>query len=152
MKLGYVITSKDTNGNRMYVWLVKWIPTKHYQVLILRPGIDDGWCTAFDHANINECKRLIKEVYAPNATKKPEPFHLWEPEPIEQEPREELKEEAKPMKERIFELPCLDSHKSFYGKAWVKECANGERLLQSYNTIVCKIDVQGHFVRLWGRV
>lgn len=51
--------------------------------------------------------------------------------------------------ERIFELPCFDSRKSFYRKAWVKECANGEKLLQSYKTIVCKIDANGRFIRLW---
>ena len=50
--------------------------------------------------------------------------------------------------ERIFQLSPNDSHKSFYGKAWVKECTNGEKLLQSYNTIVCMIDAQGHFKRL----
>lgn len=31
--------------------------------------------------------------------------------------------------ERIFQLSPNDSHKSFYGKAWVKECTNGEKLL-----------------------
>lgn len=58
-------------------------------------------------------------------------------------------EEEIPTKERIFQLSPNDSHKSFYGKAWVKECSNGEKLLQSYNTVVCMIDAQGHFKRLW---
>lgn len=51
--------------------------------------------------------------------------------------------------ERIFELPCYDSRKSFYRKAWVKECSNGEKLLQSYETIVCKIDTNNNVIRLW---
>ena len=33
------------------------------------------------------------------------------------------------MFKKIYELPCLDGHKSFYGKACVKECMNGEKLL-----------------------
>ena len=53
------------------------------------------------------------------------------------------------MDEKIYELPCLDGHKSFHGKARVKECTNGEKLLQSYDTIVCKLDAAGNFVRLW---
>lgn len=53
------------------------------------------------------------------------------------------------MNQRIFELPCLDSRKSFYGKAHVIERNNGEKLLQSYETIVCKIDCQGNVIRLW---
>lgn len=53
------------------------------------------------------------------------------------------------MFKKIYELPCLDGHKSFYGKARVMECTNGEKLLQSYNTIVCKLDADGNFVRLW---
>lgn len=53
------------------------------------------------------------------------------------------------MKEKIFDLPCFDQCKSFYGKAQVIEQANGEKLLRSYETIVCKIDKNGNFVRLW---
>lgn len=62
---------------------------------------------------------------------------------------EEVKQEEPKQEERIFQLSPNDSHKSFYGKAWVKECANDEKLLQSYNTIVCMIDAQGNFKRLW---
>lgn len=40
------------------------------------------------------------------------------------------------MKEKIFDLPCFDRRKSFYGKAQVIEQANGEKLLRSYETIV----------------
>ena len=53
------------------------------------------------------------------------------------------------MYKKIYELACMDVHKSFHSKARVKECANGEKLLQSYDTIVCKLDVGGNFVRLW---
>jgi hypothetical protein len=49
---------------------------------------------------------------------------------------------------RTFELPCYDNRKSFYGKARVIE-NDGETLLQSYDTIVCKIDRAGNFKRLW---
>lgn len=48
-----------------------------------------------------------------------------------------------------FELPCLDWRKSFYGKARVIVSDDGARTLQSYNTAVCKLDANGHFVRLW---
>ena len=50
--------------------------------------------------------------------------------------------------ECFYELPCHDSRKSFYGKALVIH-ADGGTFLQSYNTIVCKIDKNGNFVRLW---
>ena len=49
---------------------------------------------------------------------------------------------------RIFELPCLDSRKSFYGKAHVIEHDNGVIQLQSYNTIVAEI-VNGVFRKVW---
>ena len=52
--------------------------------------------------------------------------------------------------ERVFDLPCFDNRKSFYGKAKVIEKDNGEKVLQSYNTEVCKIGSNGEFVRLWG--
>lgn len=49
-----------------------------------------------------------------------------------------------------YELsPVADSRKSYYGKAIVVEW-NGERILVSYETPVCKIDRAGRFVRLWG--
>ena len=41
-----------------------------------------------------------------------------------------------------------DRAKSSYGKAKVIE-KDGETLLQSYDTIVCKIDKNGEFVRMW---
>lgn len=40
--------------------------------------------------------------------------------------------------------------KSFCGKAIVIENESGEKILQSYNTEVCKITSEGEFVRLWG--
>ena len=51
---------------------------------------------------------------------------------------------------KIYDLPCLDRRKSFYGKARIKETENGEKVLQSYNTEVCKINASGQFVRMWG--
>lgn len=50
---------------------------------------------------------------------------------------------------KIFELPCLDTHKSFYGKARVIEHDNGTKQLQSYETIVCEINCAGEFIMLW---
>ncbi len=41
-----------------------------------------------------------------------------------------------------------NGRKSFYGKARVIE-KDGEKLLKSYDTIVCKIDKNGNFVRCW---
>ena len=49
----------------------------------------------------------------------------------------------------IWELPCYDSRKSFYGKAHVLEDENGNAYLQSYDTIVCYIDPSGYLHRLW---
>ncbi len=69
-------------------------------------------------------------------------YYLCNTEPTNEE------EEHETMNERRFELPCADSRKSFYGKAHVIE-KNGEKLLESYNTIVCKIDNDGDFVRMW---
>ena len=51
------------------------------------------------------------------------------------------------MSERIFTLTPKD-RKSFYGNMKVIE-RNGDKLLQSYNTIVCKIDACGNFKRPW---
>lgn len=34
---------------------------------------------------------------------------------------------------KVFDLPCFDRCKSFYGKAKVKELDNGEKVLQSYS-------------------
>lgn len=50
---------------------------------------------------------------------------------------------------KIYELCPVDNRKSFYGKAKVIEKDNGEKVLQSYNTEVCKITKSGKFVRLW---
>lgn len=49
----------------------------------------------------------------------------------------------------IYELGCRDCRKSFYGKAHVIE-EGGEKKLLSYETIVCKIDKNGNFVKTWG--
>lgn len=51
------------------------------------------------------------------------------------------------MSEHIFTLTPRD-RKSFYGKMKVIE-RDSEKLLQSYGTIVCKLDSCGNFKRLW---
>lgn len=51
---------------------------------------------------------------------------------------------------KIYDLPPIgDVRKSFYGKAQVFEYKNGDKVLKSYNTFVCKIDKNGTFYRLW---
>lgn len=50
---------------------------------------------------------------------------------------------------RIFELPCFDGRKSFYGKAHVIERDDGTRQLQSYSTIVAEISAAGVFRKTW---
>ena len=50
---------------------------------------------------------------------------------------------------KIYELKPTDNRKSFYGKAIIIEKDNGEKILQSYETEVCKIKSNGEFVRLW---
>lgn len=49
---------------------------------------------------------------------------------------------------RIFDLPCMDTRKSFYGKAQCIEHDAGTKHLKSYNTIVCEIK-NGVFNMLW---
>lgn len=49
----------------------------------------------------------------------------------------------------VFELPCLDNRKSFYGKAHIIETLHGVYLC-SYDTIVCGYDrYTGDFYRYW---
>lgn len=51
-----------------------------------------------------------------------------------------------------YDLPCYDTHKSFYGKAHVLEDEN-KRFLQSYDTVVCSLEYTEkgvYFVQLWG--
>lgn len=51
---------------------------------------------------------------------------------------------------KIYDLPVMQGReKSFYGKACIIEKDNGEKVLQSYKTEVCKITSGGLFVRLW---
>lgn len=52
---------------------------------------------------------------------------------------------------KIFDLPVCgsDKAKSFYEKAKVIETDNGEKVLQSYNTFVCRITADVRFVRMW---
>lgn len=42
-----------------------------------------------------------------------------------------------------------DRAESFYNKATIIEYDNGEIILQSYSTEVCKITKNGDFVRMW---
>jgi len=49
----------------------------------------------------------------------------------------------------VTKLVPKDSHKSFYGKALVKQMSNGTSVLQSYDTDVCKRDAKGNIIRLW---
>lgn len=49
----------------------------------------------------------------------------------------------------IWELPCYDNRKSFYGKAHVLEDDRGNAYLKSYDTIVCYIDPAGCVHRTW---
>lgn len=44
---------------------------------------------------------------------------------------------------------CSRRQKSFYGKAHIITLSNGDKYLQSYETIVAKIDSKGEFTRLW---
>lgn len=48
----------------------------------------------------------------------------------------------------VFDLPCMDNHKSFYGKAQVIETTAG-RYLKSYQTIVLFWSYGGTLVKLW---
>jgi hypothetical protein len=51
---------------------------------------------------------------------------------------------------RTYNIPCLDSHKSFYGKAKAIETET-HIFCQSYGTIVGYINRQtNRFVRTWG--
>ena len=53
---------------------------------------------------------------------------------------------------KIYDLPVMghERAKSFYGKAKIIETDNGEKVLQSYNTFVCRITAAGRFGRMWG--
>lgn len=51
---------------------------------------------------------------------------------------------------KILELiPLHSTRQSFYGKAKVLLHDNGTIQLQSYNTIVCEIDIYNNFNMLW---
>ena len=50
---------------------------------------------------------------------------------------------------RSFELEPIDNRKSFYHKCRVLEREDGSKVLQSYNTYVCKIDPDGTFHKTW---
>lgn len=48
----------------------------------------------------------------------------------------------------IYEIQPHNGRKSFYGKARVEEL-NSVKTLISYQTKVCRIDENGHFIKLW---
>ena len=52
---------------------------------------------------------------------------------------------------KIYDLPVCGSDRaqSFYGKAKIIE-NNGEMILLSYDTQVCRVNASGEFVRMWG--
>lgn len=52
------------------------------------------------------------------------------------------------MRTYTAELKPHNSQKSYYGKAkyWGE---NGETFLRSYETVVCKLDTEGKFVKMW---
>ena len=50
---------------------------------------------------------------------------------------------------KIFDLPCGDSRKSFYGKAQCIEQPDGTILLKSYSTIVYQINPDGTHRSTW---
>lgn len=51
---------------------------------------------------------------------------------------------------QVYELSArYDRRKSFYGKAHVIELDDGTKQLQSYNTIVCQVDSNGNYKKLW---
>ena len=51
---------------------------------------------------------------------------------------------------KAFKLePSYTNQKSFYGKAIVIKDDNGNKYLQSYDTVVCAIDKKGDFHRFW---
>lgn len=50
---------------------------------------------------------------------------------------------------KIYELMPTNGRKSFYGKAIIKQFADGSEVLQSYTTDVLKKTAEGVFIRLW---
>lgn len=50
---------------------------------------------------------------------------------------------------KIYELMTTNGRKSFYGKAIIKQFADGSEVLQSYQTDVLKKTAEGVFIRLW---
>lgn len=53
------------------------------------------------------------------------------------------------MIKEFYELtPRFDSAKSFYNKAQILTDENGNQILQSYDTMICKIDSNGNFEML----
>jgi len=59
------------------------------------------------------------------------------------------RKEIKMTELRMVELSPVNSRASFYGKAHMYWNDEGERVLRSYNTDVCKVDNFGKFIKLW---
>lgn len=68
MKLGEM--REATNNVEMWggkiekVWLIKYMPTKHYQLsgLVRLPnGNANGWCTLFDSESLKACREAAKQ-------------------------------------------------------------------------------------------
>lgn len=66
MKLGEI--KVVGNGIKMWggkieqIWLTKWLPTMHYQLLglvRLPNGRANGWCVLTDSARIGDCRRAV---------------------------------------------------------------------------------------------
>lgn len=50
---------------------------------------------------------------------------------------------------KIYQLMPTNGRKSFYGKANIKQFADGSEVLKSYTTDVLKKTAEGVFIRLW---
>ena len=64
MKLGQIVNVsggvEKWGGKIEQVWLTKWIPTGHYQLLglvRLSDGRANGWCVLMDSKKIGDCRK-----------------------------------------------------------------------------------------------
>lgn len=51
---------------------------------------------------------------------------------------------------KVYELMPPNGRASFYGKAKIKQFADGSEVLQSYETDVLRKTAEGVYLRLWG--
>ena len=68
MKLGEMREATNNvevwGGNIEKVWLTKWMPTKHYQLLglvRLPNGNANGWCILLDSENLKACREAARQ-------------------------------------------------------------------------------------------